>query len=115
MWDSVHDCVRTKERSDSSKNPTRSAFLPGSPSVRSLKLDFGFKEVNLIPLRALAPNILSFELVFCPFKAQRIVFPQLRQLWTQLEVVRVKGKVGNLERNYDGDFCGIHEEEAGWL
>ena len=40
---------------------------------------------------------------------------ELWQLWPLLEDIKVEGHYKCLERNYDAEFCGIHDEEAMYL
>ena len=72
-------------------------------------------QLDLSPLKHLAPNITLFELEFRAHSAHILVFSQICQLWPQLEVVKIKGSGCFPERNYDADFCGIYEEEASYL
>ena len=98
-----------------SSNPNRRTLPFSSNSTSRLKLTFCSADIDLSPLKFLAPNITSLELdLFQPPYLYEI-FSEIWDFWPRLELVKIKGSGGEHERNYDADFCGIHEEEASYL
>ena len=114
-WRSMQADAKKNDWPVSNKTNSRGA---SASSARKLKLAISDKRINMIPLRWLTPNIVSLELdVSQSWETEADIVPFLKiwELWPKLEVLKVAGGVNYLERNYDADFCGIHEEEAAFL
>ena len=48
-------------------------------------------------------------------RADILSFSELFKLGPQLERIKIRDGGHELERSFDADFCGIHEEEANYL
>ena len=86
-------------------------------NARRLHLHLSRSKTDLSPLKRLTPNILSFQLsISDDYRDTELPrFPQIWELWPKLEQVNVRWRYVHLDRYYDADFCGIHEEEAKYL
>ena len=91
-----------------------------SITVRKLKLDLHIKKINLRPFQALFPNASALHLHsngyrFSDRARDFAPFEEIWNCWPQLQELKFYGQNNSLNRNYDSDFCGIHEEEADLL
>ena len=92
-----------------------------STSAYKLTLDLHIRQINLRPFQAVFPNISVLHLHlnggnhgsdgmwdFGPVE-------EIWECWPRLEELKVFGTNSFLNRNYDMDFCGIHEQEVEML
>ena len=91
-----------------------------STSVRKLELDVQIQKLTLRPFQVLFRNVSVLHLNFrvCEFVDRTRDFGPVGEIWEgwpQLEELKFYGRWNILNRNYDLDFCGIHEDEANLL
>ena len=89
-----------------------------SKSVRKLVLKVELRRVNLFQLQAVFPNVSVLKLSVCGndrFGAELAQFSDIWKYWPDLHSLKIDGIMISIGRNFDADFCGIHEEEAEWL
>ena len=86
-----------------------------SSNAHKLILYLPDKNLNLIPIKSLAPDLTSLEIKIYKFfhlSVDVAPFSDIWTLWPQLVELKVNVSARRPNRNYDADFCGIFEEEA---
>ena len=81
-----------------------------SGSVRKLKLEMSHGTVIMFDIKAIFPNVTSLEVNMTNFEP--LPCGEIWKLWPDLEELKISGKDMPRTRNFDADFCGIHELEA---
>ena len=100
------------------ENGGPSSELGCCTSVRILKLDVNVQKINLELLKSVFPNVSRFELTVNHTTLSETDLPSIagiQEFWPNLEELVLTGEDDLLVRNYDGDFCGISEEELEFL
>ena len=98
--------------------PTGSFAINSSQSVCKLTLELEVRLVRWHVIPSLFPNVRVIELRVIDtilLGQHPLPFAGIFQVWPNLEELEVTGGRNYLDRNYDADFCGIHEQEAEFL
>ena len=86
--------------------------------IRKLTLDLQVKQIEFSRIRSFFPNVKSLELIMefgHHTGSDPLPISQVSECWPDLEELNIHGAYNFLGRNYDADFCGVHEEEAEML
>ena len=86
-------------------------FTPSKAQKLKLKLSGG--SWRLVEIKGAFPHVTSLEMDLYDFGP--LPCGEIWEMWPKLEELKISGSQITLTRNYDADFCGIHEEEASQL
>ena len=103
---------------DPMENWNRNEISPTCRSLKKLRLQVEAGNLNFDLLKSVFPNIVSLTLKMDNNRAldrDVMQLPDICEMWPDLEELEITGDYNFLERCYDADFCGIHEQEAEML